>query len=221
MSTLIERYLALKSGYRNYDTRHALKRMQAFRRSVQEVSEKGYPTGIELLGSISFGIVEPYSDADCVLLHYCDLHKHEDCPDDCANRQFETSEITRALKRRLKSEMFNIDFLDCINLRSVEQAINEGRAAAEPQALRMLYYRTIGRPVNRPLFIRYCRKLEEDEAFMGEFTKWSSEMLAAYLKTSQHRLSFNKYNERILSKGLALPEEIQNELRIYLDERGG
>lgn len=219
MSTLIERYLALKNGYRNYDTRHALKRMQAFRRSVQEVSEKGYPTGIELLGSISFGIVEPYSDADCVLLHYCDLHKQEDCPDDCANRLFETSEITRALKRRLKSEMFNIDFLDCINLRSVEQSIAEGRASSNDQALRMLYYRTIGRPVNRPLFVHYCRKLEEDEEFMAGFVRWSSEMLAAYLKTSRHRLSFNKYNERILSKGLALPTEIQDELRAYLDDQ--
>ncbi len=220
MSTLIERYLALKNGYRNYDTRHALKRMQAFRRSVHEVSEKGYPVGIELLGSISFGIVEPYSDADCVLIHFCDIHRQEECPDDCPNRQFETNEITRALKRRLKSEMFNIDFLDCINLRNVELALNEGRPKSSEQAFRFLYYRTIGRPVNRPLFIRYCRRLEEDTEFMSEFTRWSSEMLAAYLKTSRHRLSFNKYNERIVSKGLALPGEIQEELRAYLEARG-
>lgn len=217
MSTLVERYLALKNRYRNYDTRHALKRMQAFRRAVHEVGDKGYPTAIELLGSISFGIVEPYSDADCVLIHYCDLHKQEDCTDKCVNRLFETTEITKALKRRLKNEMFNIDFLDCINLRVVEAAMQSGDLIGNDQVYRLLYYRTIGRPVNRPLFVKYCRRLEENEEFMAHFTKWSSEMLAAYLTTSRHRFSFNKYNERIISKGLALPQEIQEELKNYLE----
>ena len=218
MPNLIEKYLTLKNNYRNYDTRDALKRMQAFRRAVRELSSKGYPIGIELLGSISFGIVEPYSDADCVILHFCDLHKNDgECPDKCPNFIFEQNELIKALKRLLKDEMFNIEFLDCVNLRYIENAILRQDVQHEC-VYRLQYYRNMGRPVNRPLFVKYCNYLQTNEKFIQEFTDWSSEALMAYLQTSSHRHSFNKYNERIINKGLVLPSALKEELRTYLED---
>ncbi len=218
MSSLIERYLGLKNNYRNYDTKDAIKRMQAFRGAVRDLKQKGYPVGIELLGSISFGLVEPYSDADLVLIHYCDLHKDSgSCPESCPNLIFEQTEITKALKRRLKDAMFNIEFLDNLNLKYVEHVLETENPVTNECAYRLLYYRTMGRPVNRPLFIKYCDTLEKDEESLSGFLEWSSEALAAYLKTISHRHSFNKYNERIINRGLELPPELKEELTQYLE----
>ncbi len=218
MSTLIEKYLSLKDRYRNFDTKYAIKRMQAFRLATHELAEKGYRIGLELLGSINFGIVEPSSDADCVLLHFCELHGNEpSCPDSCPNYIFEKEELIKSVNRRLPGENFKIDFLENINLSYVDKAISSGDIIGNETLYRLLFYRNIARPVNRPLFIPYCEILEENEEFVKAILPWATEALAGYLRTNQHRLSFNKYNERILSQGMLLPAELAEELKKYLD----
>lgn len=218
MSTLIEKYLILKNRYRNYDTKYALKRMQAFRLAVQELGNKGYRVGLELLGSINFGIVEPSSDADCILLHFCEMHKDDpSCPEDCHNLIFEKDEISKFVNKRLDEKEFKIDFLDNINLTYVDSSIRNDRILGNEGLYRLLFYRNIARPVNRPLFVPYCEMLEDNEEFIREIIPWATEALAGYLKTNQHRLSFNKYNERILNQGMLLPQELAEELKKYLE----
>lgn len=218
MSTLIEKYLALKNRYRNFDTKYAIKRMQAFRMATRELAEKGYRIGLELLGSINFGIVEPSSDADCVLLHYCELHRNDpSCPDNCPNLVFEKEELTKSVNRRLPGENLKIDFLDNINLTYVDNSIRDGNIIGNETLYRLLFYRNIARPVNRPLFIPYCEILEDNPEFVQAIIPWATEALTGYLKTNQHRLSFNKYNERILSQGMLLPKELAEELKKYLE----
>lgn len=217
MSTLIEKYLILKNRYRNYDTKYAIKRMQAFRLAIHELGEKGYRVGLELLGSINFGIVEPSSDADCILLHFCELHKNEpSCPENCPNMAFEKDEISKSVNRKLDGENLKIDFLDNINLAYIDSSIRNNDILGNEVLYRLLFYRNIARPVNRPLFVPYCDLLEENEDFVKEIIPWATEALSGYLKTNQHRLSFNKYNERILSQGMLLPQELADELRKYL-----
>lgn len=218
MSNLIEKYLTLKNRYRNYDTKHALKRMQAFRLAIQELSNKGYRVALELLGSINFGLADPSSDADTILLHFCELHKNEgSCPEDCPNYFFEKTEIIKFVNRRLGDQNFKIDFLDNINLTYVDASIQNGEFSDNETLNRLLFYRNLGRPVNRPLFIPYCEILEDNPAFIQELIPWATEALAGYLRTNQHRLSFNKYNERITSQGMLLPKELEIELKKYLD----
>ncbi|PJZ69743.1 hypothetical protein CH373_11130 [Leptospira perolatii] len=218
MTYLIEKYIALKSKYRNYDTKEALKRMQAFRIALKELEDKGFRTGVEILGSINFGIVEPSSDVDCILLHYCDLHKDQECPEYCPNFLYESEEIKTSLRVRLKDEHLKVEFLDCINLRMVEKALESGNLKDHEVLRRLLFYRTIGRPVNRPLFIPYCEKLEENDEYIKEILEWGSDALRSYLGTSRHRFSFSKYNERIESFGLQLPGGLKEELESYLEE---
>jgi len=219
MNRLIERFLILKNNYRNYDTKHALKRMQAFRQAVRELCNKGYPVAIELLGSISFGIAEPCSDADCVLLHYCDLHQEDgECPVHCPNLIFEQEEIVKTLKKKLPGEMFHIEFLDWVNLKYIENLVKRGQTRDNEIVYRLLYYRTMGRPVNRPLVVKYCEILEQDQELMRGFSEWSSAALAAYLETPTHRYSFNKYNERIINLGVSLPPELKEELIKYIED---
>lgn len=81
----------------------------------------------------------------------------------------------------------------------------------------LLFYRNIGRPVNRPLFIPFCDQLEENHDFVKEIMPWAAVALEGYLNTNQHRMSFNKYNERIRARGLSLPEGLQQELQAYME----
>lgn len=214
---LVERYLVLKNKYRNYDTKHALRRVQAFRLATQDLSRKGYEVALEALGSINFGIVEPSSDADCILFHECDLHKTEgSCPNHCPNLQFIKSEISKSVSKRLSPETIQIEYLDNINLRYVEEKIRNNEILGDETLYCLLFYRNIGRPVNRPLFISYCDALEESPQFIKEIIPWAGEALEGYLSTNQHRLSFNKYNERIRARGLDLPEGLLQELHAYM-----
>ncbi|MCU0824429.1 MAG: hypothetical protein MUF77_07280 [Leptospira sp.] len=215
---IIERYLVLKNKYRNYDTKYALKRMQSFRLATQELSRKGYEVALELLGSINFGIVEPTSDVDCILLIECDLHKDESsCPNHCPNLNFVKEEISKFVQKRSAPESFNIEYLDTINLKYVEEKLRTDQVLGDEALYCLLFYRNIGRPVNRPLFIPYCDQLEENPDFVKEIIPWAAEALEGYLNTNQHRMSFNKYNERIRARGLDLPEGLQQELQDYME----
>ncbi|MCW7494110.1 hypothetical protein ND861_15795 [Leptospira sp. 2 VSF19] len=215
---IVERYLVLKNKYRNYDTKYALKRMQAFRLATQELSRKGYEVALELLGSINFGIVDPTSDVDCILLLECDLHKDQSCcPTHCTNLSFVKTEISKFVLKRLSPETFNIDYLDTINLKYVEEKIRTESVLGDETLYCLLFYRNIGRPVNRPLFIPFCDQLEENHDFVKEIIPWAADALEGYLNTNQHRMSFNKYNERIRARGLSLPEGLQQELQAYME----
>jgi len=216
--SIVERYLVLKNKYRNYDTKVALKRVQAFRLATQELSRKGYEVALEILGSVNFGIVEPNSDADCILIHSCDLHKNEgSCPPHCSNLQFIKAEISKFITKRIK-EAFHVEYLDNINLKYVEEKLRSGEILGDESLYCLLFYRNIGRPVNRPLFISFCDALEENPNFIKEIIPWAATALEGYLSTNQHQLSFKKYNERIRAKGLDLPEGLLQELQAYMDQ---
>ena len=110
---LIGVYQGLKNKYRSYDTRNALLRMQAFRKSLLSLHDKGFLVGLEILGSLNFGIVEKNSDTDIILLHYCDLHKDTgECMPNCKNLMFEKNIISQVVKEQLQIEKFNIEILD-------------------------------------------------------------------------------------------------------------
>ena len=217
---LINIYQDLKNKYRNYDTRDALRRMQAFRKSLVKLGEKGFSVGLELLGSLNFGIVESNSDADLIVLHYCESHRQGgECMPHCSNLSFERDAIAQVLAEHLQIAHFHIETIDCINLHYIDECTKAEREldTKDEMMLRFLFYCTIGRPVNRMLFSEYYKKLSQNTEIMQYFHTWASEALRSYLNTPGHRFSFQKYNERIQSRGLQLPQGLRQELEYYLD----
>ena len=217
---LINIYQDLKNNYRNYDTRDALRRMQAFRKALLKLEEKGFPIGLELLGSLNFGIVDSHSDADLIVLHYCKGHRGKgECMPHCSNLVFERDTIAQVLAERLKQKRFHIETIDCVNLHYIEECSKNYKTvdAKDSMVLRFLFYYTIGRPVKRTLFSEYYKTLIQNSELVKYFHSWASEALRAYLNTSSHRFSFHKYNERIQERGLQLPQALREELQHYLD----
>lgn len=219
---LIHVYQDLKSKYRNYDTRDALRRMQAFRKALVRLEEKGFSIGLELLGSLNFGIVESNSDADLIVLHYCERHRKDgECMPHCSNLRFERDTIAQVLAERLGIEHFHIETIDCINLHYIDEHskknTSQTRNLEDSMILRFLFYCAIGRPVKRMLFSEYYKRLNQNKRLSKYFNRWASEALSSYLNTSGHRFSFHKYNERIQDRGLQLPQGLREELEYYLD----
>lgn len=216
--TLIEKYLTLKSNYRNYDTKFTLKLMQAFRRSVPHLAEKGYRIAFDMLGSINFGIADDSSDADCILYHTCDIHADRpNCPEQCPNLMFEKQEIREYIRKRLSEKKFQVEFLDVINLKYFDRLDYTQDLSDNECVFRFLFYRSVARPVNRPLLQSYQDRFDETPHLKDSFSEHASRILESYLNTNSHRYSFNKYNERIMNRGIHIPEEFLAELRRYLD----
>lgn len=220
--TLIEKYLTLKSNYRNFDTKNTLRLMQAFRRTVPQLAEKGYTIAFDMLGSINFGIAGDDSDADCILYHACDIHADRpDCPEVCPTLMFEKQEIRKSVRKGLGDKKFQVEFLDVMNLKYLDSLDLAADLTTNECVFRFLFYRSIARPVNRPLLRRYQDQLENIPELKESFSEHASKILESYLNTNSHRYSFNKYNERIMNRGIHLPEDLMKELKTYLDDGAG
>lgn len=215
--TLIEKYLTLKSNYRNYDTKNTLRLMQAFRRTVPHLADKGYTIAFDMLGSINFGVADESSDADCILYHACDIHADRpDCPETCPTLMFEKQEIQKSIRKGLSDKNFQVEFLDVMNLKFLDGLDLTADLTGNECVFRFLFYRSIARPVNRPLLRRYQDLLENIPELKERFSEHASRILESYLGTNSHRYSFNKYNERIMSRGLHIPDDFLEELKQYL-----
>ena len=110
---LIQIYLNLKDKYRNYDTRSALRFMQAFRRAVVLLRDLGIELGLEILGSLNFGLAEKNSDADLIIFHYCDIHRDNgECFPNCSNLNYEKEQLSLAMASQM-----SLKTIQCRNLR--------------------------------------------------------------------------------------------------------
>jgi len=212
MSSHLRKFLVLKNNYRKYDSKHTIKRMQAWRENARKLGQNGYRVAIELLGSMDFGISNEDSDIDCVLMFFCDEH-HADpfCPEDCKNLVHIRDQLA-AFNRHGE----RIEVLDWVNLRKVEEFIERRNYDEIEVVFPFLYYRGIGRPINSPLIARYGAILERDKKVKDGCNAWASEALKVFLSTSTHANSFEKYNNRLVRSGLPLSEGLKRKLDRYL-----
>ncbi len=217
LNDLIQMYLSLKDKYRNYDTRSALRFMQAFRKSIVDMREMGLEIGLEVLGSLNFGLADKNSDADIIIIHYCELHGDTgECLPDCPNLNTKKELLSLTMAKKMRVEKFYIEILDCINMSYIDQLLTRGYSDDDAQVLRFIFYFVTGRPVNRTFFSKQYKVFIENIQLVNNFNTWASEALSTYLRTSDHRYSFQKYNERIKGYGLQLPLGLRQELEKYL-----
>ena len=213
-----QQYLELKEGYRYFDTKESLRRMQVLRSITLNSGENGRQIAFDMLGSINFGIVEENSDIDLVLYHSCDSHNEEhasgeDCPLILGIKDTVEAEVRKNLGD------VKIEFLDILNLTTLK-TVSHSIPSAWPendQVVRFLFYRLIGRPVNRPLLHGLLHKFTQNPELMDRFDALGSDFMEYFLKTGSHQHSFYKYNERIKNQGLALPWKLKQDFNNYLN----
>jgi hypothetical protein len=130
---------------------------------------------------------------------------------------FEKQEIREYIRKRLSEKKFQVEFLDVINLKYFDRLDYTQDLSDNECVFRFLFYRSIARPVHRPLLQSYQNRFDDFPELKTSFSEHASRILESYLNTNSHRYSFNKYNERIMNRGIHIPEEFLAELRQYLD----
>jgi hypothetical protein len=104
--------------------------------------------------------------------------------------------------------------MDCIDLNVVEKSIREKDYECE-MTMRFVAYRSICRPINLRLIAPTEDLLNQDMGFRAEMEGSIRSYYRIFINTSQHTRSFKKYENRIKSIGITLPEAIRVKIRDY------
>jgi len=169
---------------------------------------------MDVVGSVNVGLSQPSSDVDFVLYMKCkkpcgnDLHE-------CA----ELGSVEEKLRQMLGKE-FKFEIIDCVNLNRVEQSIREKNYECE-LTQRFVAYRSICRPINYRVISPIEDLLNQDMEFRNGLEGSIRSYFRIFATTSQHVRSFDKYENRLRSIGIKLPESIRNKIRRYLQTETG
>ena len=109
---------------------------------------------------------------------------------------------------------FNFQIIDCVNLDIVEQSIKDKNYECE-STQRFLSHRLLGRPVNYRVIAPIEDLLDENIEFRREIEGSIQSFFKIFTNTTQHVQSFQKYEQRLKSLGIKIPEAIKEKIKTY------
>ena len=169
---------------------------------------------MDIVGSVNLGISQKSSDIDIVLYLRCDS-ACRDLYEQCEHYKRVRMMITESLGSRYRFEI-----IDCVNLNQVEQSIITRNFECETTQ-RFVAYRSICRPVNYKVIAPIEDILNEDIEFRREMEGSIRSYFKIFVATSQHVRSFDKYESRLKSIGIKLPDSIRKKIQDYLQMSSG
>jgi len=110
---------------------------------------------------------------------------------------------------------YAFQIMDCIDLSVVEKAIREKNYESD-MTQRFAAYRALCRPINYRVIAPVEDLLNQDMEFRCELEGSIRTYFRIFINTSQHSRSFAKYESRIKSIGIKIPESIQQKIKAYL-----
>ncbi len=214
----IELYNEIKQFYRLFQTEETENRLDKLEKVTRFIEEKIQgDIAIDVLGSTNMGLCQTSSDIDFVLcvrsnpgstsdLNTCEQYMH-----------------AQALLEEILRPDYEFQIMECIDLTIVEKAIREKDYENE-MAQRFVAYSALCRPIN-------YRVIAPVEDLLNQYSEFRSELEGSiriyfriFINTSTHRRSFAKYESRIKSIGIKIPDSIQEKIKAYLhwtDTSGG
>lgn len=202
----IELYNEIKRFFRSFQTEETEKRLHKLEQVTRLIEERVHDNiGMDVIGSANMGLCEEASDIDFVLYVRCDADLNS-C-DQYLNAK-------RIIEETLRDK-YDFQIMDCINLNVVEKSIRERDYECEMTQL-FVVYRSIGRPINYRAIAPIEDLLNQDVEFRMEIEGSVRSYLRILINTSQHTKSFGKYEDRLKSLGIKLPESIRSKIKTYL-----
>lgn len=206
----IQLYNEIKQFYRLFqteETRNRLDKLEEVTRLVEE-KVKG-EIGIDVLGSTNMGLCQTGSDIDFVLYIRCNNESSADL-----NSCDQYIHAQKLLEETLRPD-YAFQIMDCIDLGVVEKAIREKDYESD-MTQRFVAYRALCRPINYRVIAPVEDLLNQDMEFRHELEGSIRTYFRIFINTSQHSRSFAKYESRIESIGIKIPESIQQKIKAYL-----
>lgn len=206
----IQLYNEIKEFYRMFQTQETEERLDKLEQAALLMEEKiRDDIAMDVVGSVNVGMSEENSDIDLILYLRCDSGCTEGCVQ-CERYRQAVEMIRETLGSRHKAEI-----LDCIDLNQVEKSIREKNYECEVTQ-RFVAYRSLCRPIHYRVIAPIEDLLNKDIAYRKELEGSIRSYFKIFLTTSEHIRSFHKYEARLRSVGIKLPESIRGKVQRYL-----
>lgn len=208
----IELFKEIRKFFRLFQTRATEDRMEEMERVAVMLTEFFPDIAMDVVGSVNVGLSQESSDVDIVLYHRCEKECNEDpaaCP---------SLEVVRNKMREALTGKFEFEIIDCIDLNEVERAIAAKDYESET-TMRFIAYRSICRPINYKVIAPIEDELNRDVRFRKEMEGSIRSYFKIFVTTSTHIKSFDKYEARLKSIGIRIPEYIRKKIQEYLQGR--
>ena len=202
----IRRFKDIRNFFRMYQTEETDRKVAKLARSLESLSDEIPDAAIDIVGSVNLGLAQESSDVDLVLYICSD---EEACYDeDQLCDRFE--EVEKEIRSKLKGDV-DIEVIDNINLNQVMDSIRRDDVEC-PALQRFVVYRSICRPVNYRVIAPAEDMLNENIKLRIEIEKIMAEYLQVIGTTKDTTRSFGKYQSRIRSLGVDIPEVLQKKI---------
>ena len=211
----IELYNEIKRFYRMFQTEEAEIRLEKLEQIAHLIEEKIHgDIAMDVMGSTNMGLCEDSSDIDFVLYVRC-----ASCPNPECEAMGDIATCPHCNDARKIIDTFLVpqyayQILDCIDLNVVEKSIREKNYECEV-TMRFVAYRAIGRPINYRFIAPIEDLLNHDREFRTEMEGSIRSYFRIFINTSEHTRSFKKYERRIKSIGIKIPESIREKIKDY------
>lgn len=208
----IQLFNEIKQFFRLFQTPETDERVDRLEEVARLVEErmKG-EIAMDLVGSVNIGLSAQSSDIDFVLYLRCNTGGA------CETHSCDLYKQAEEMLREILGSHYDFEIIDCVDLSLVEKSILEKNYECETLQ-RFVAYRSICRPINYRVIAPLEDMLNRDMEFRNELEGSIRSYFKIFVTTSQHIHSFNKYELRLRSIGIKLPESIRKKIRRYLQE---
>lgn len=206
----IQLYNDIRSFFRTFQTQETELRIEALEEVVKMLEGRFESVALDAVGSVNFGLSQSMSDIDFVIYMRCG-NKCSDINGSCNH----ITEINSRIEELLQGK-FKFEIIDCVNLDIVEQSIKEKNYECE-STQRFLSHRLLGRPINYRVIAPVEDLLNENIEFRREIEGSIQAFFKIFTNTSQHVQSFEKYELRLKTLGIRIPEAIKEKIKSYFD----
>lgn len=202
-------YNEIKEFFRMFQTQETDERIDRLEKAVSLIEGNLEGIALDIVGSVNVGLSQPSSDIDVVMYLRCRSRCETTLPGcDYYNRAEE-------MLRESLGDEYKFEIIDCVDLDVVEKSIREKNYECETTQ-RFVAYRSMCRPINYRVIAPLEDLLNEDIEFRKELEGSIRSYFQIFTTTSQHVRSFDKYESRLKSIGIRLPESIKRKIKNYL-----
>ncbi len=201
-------YNEIRQFFRSFQTQETDDRIEILEKVVKLLEGHLDAVAMDVVGSVNFGLSQSLSDIDLVLYLRCE--------DNCSEFNGQCPTLTKMEERisELLEGKYHFQIIDCVNLDVVEKSIKENNYECEATQ-RFLAHRLMGRPINYRVIAPVEDLLNSNMEFRKEIEGSVQSFFKIFTNTSQHVHSFKKYELRLKSLGIKIPDVMRDKLKDY------
>ncbi len=207
----IELFNDLRQFFRLFQTKETEERLDMLEKVTRLLEGHFESVAMDIMGSVNVGLSQSESDIDMVL--------YLDCGQVCIEKMGtceNLGKIREMIAQRLKGK-YKFEIIDCVDLSVVRKGIEDRDFECE-MTQRFVAHRSMGRPINYRVIAPVEDMLNKDIELRREIEGSIHAFFKIFVNTSQHVSSFEKYELRLKSLGIKIPEAIYDKIRDYLQQ---